>query len=304
MPYLTFFFVCLVGYLLYQGLSNIAWSEVRKAWQEISPKVFVPGLLLALFNYFILSNYDYMGLRYLNHRDLSYVQVLPSAFVCYAFNLNFSAIVGGLGLRYRIYTGWGLPGRVVPLLMLFSSFTNWSGYVLLLSLVLTTRPEMIVKLIDFPLSGFKLMGVVGLLIIITYLLFCLRHFQLNFRELKFRFPRLSFGILQLIMSCFQWVGASGIIYYFFKYFGAEVGFEQVLFTYLLSSIAGLLAHIPAGLGVVEAVFLKMQFGMAREDVLVALICFRIVYYLVPLALAFPTYLYLEFYQAKAGRNHG
>lgn len=63
---------------------------------------------------------------------------------------------------------------------------------------------------------------------------------------------------------------------------------------LISCVAGVVAHIPAGLGVLEAVFLALLHGKLGQGTLVAaLLGYRTLYYLIPLLLAVVTYLILE-----------
>jgi uncharacterized membrane protein YbhN (UPF0104 family) len=55
---------------------------------------------------------------------------------------------------------------------------------------------------------------------------------------------------------------------------------------LLASVAGLVTHIPAGLGVLEAVFVALLSGrMAQGELLAALLGYRVIYYLAPLVVA-------------------
>lgn len=67
---------------------------------------------------------------------------------------------------------------------------------------------------------------------------------------------------------------------------------------MIASVAGVLTHVPAGLGVLEAVFLRMNFEISSSLILVALLSYRFVYYLLPLFIAIPSYLSLEYFQKK------
>jgi uncharacterized membrane protein YbhN (UPF0104 family) len=73
-----------------------------------------------------------------------------------------------------------------------------------------------------------------------------------------------------------------------------VPYPTVVGVLLVAAAAGALAHIPAGLGVLEAVFVTLLSGYAsKNDVLAALVVYRLVYYLVPLALAALAYVAAE-----------
>jgi len=64
---------------------------------------------------------------------------------------------------------------------------------------------------------------------------------------------------------------------------------------LVSSIAGVIVHIPAGIGVLEAVFIAMLSGeeISRGAIIAALLAYRALYYFLPLLLATIGYLILE-----------
>ena len=63
---------------------------------------------------------------------------------------------------------------------------------------------------------------------------------------------------------------------------------------LLSGIAGAVAHVPAGLGVIEAVFLALLGdAMADTELLAGLLAYRAVYYIAPLALAALGFVFVE-----------
>jgi uncharacterized membrane protein YbhN (UPF0104 family) len=68
----------------------------------------------------------------------------------------------------------------------------------------------------------------------------------------------------------------------------------VLGVLLVSAIAGVLAHIPAGVGVIELVFLMLLGGTLPQHTIIAgLVVYRAVYYLAPLLAAVIVYVGLE-----------
>ncbi|MCY1421688.1 hypothetical protein D9M71_373520 [compost metagenome] len=74
----------------------------------------------------------------------------------------------------------------------------------------------------------------------------------------------------------------------------KVAYPTILAVLMISSIAGVITHIPAGLGVLETVFLTLlQAHYGKGTLLAALIGYRVVYFLLPLLLAGLVYLLLE-----------
>jgi len=79
-------------------------------------------------------------------------------------------------------------------------------------------------------------------------------------------------------------------------------YPTILGILMISSIAGVVTHIPAGLGVIEVVFITLlQHEFAKSELLAALIGYRALYFIFPLAIACLTYLVLE-KRSKALRN--
>ena len=68
----------------------------------------------------------------------------------------------------------------------------------------------------------------------------------------------------------------------------------VLGVLLVSSIAGVIVHIPAGIGVLE-VFIALLAGehTSKGTIIAALLAYRVLYYFIPLLLALICYLLLE-----------
>jgi uncharacterized membrane protein YbhN (UPF0104 family) len=68
----------------------------------------------------------------------------------------------------------------------------------------------------------------------------------------------------------------------------------VLAVLLVGAVAGVITHVPAGLGVLEAVFVALLSDqMPQARLLGALLAYRAIYYLVPLALATLAYVLTE-----------
>lgn len=298
LPYLTFLFVVLVGYLLYNNLSTIKWDEVGNALSEISPTMAGMAIAISALIYILLASYDYLSFRYLKLREVSYPEVLVRAFVCYAFNLNLGSLVGGLALRYRVYSGWKIELDRIPYIIAFSTFTNWLGYSFILSIMVTLQAEAIQGLIPFSTLWIRLAASAVLLLIVSYFWSCYKQKSFQFREELWQMPSLSFAAVQLVWSSFQWTLQSFIIYLLLDSMGVNVSYYQILFTFMLSSVVAVFTHIPAGLGVLEVIFLRMKLGVPEADLLVALIIYRVAYYLVPLLAAVLTYFVLEVRRRK------
>ena len=84
---------------------------------------------------------------------------------------------------------------------------------------------------------------------------------------------------------------SGAIYMLLQ---QQVAFFTVVGALLLAGAAGAVTHIPAGLGVLEAVFLSLlSHQLPAPVILAALVAYRVMYYLIPLGVAVVAYGVME-----------
>lgn len=168
---LTVAFLILIPVLLYQLARNLDWNEVRQSLLAYKPGTLVIGLAIAVCSYLTFASYDLLARAYTGHQ-LPARQVLPVAFVCYAFNLNFTTWVGGVALRYRLYGRLGLDTPTITRILTLGLLTNWMGYMLLAGSVFA------LGLVELPgnwavgTTGLRLIGVLLLAITAAYLLAC------------------------------------------------------------------------------------------------------------------------------------
>lgn len=296
----TVAFLILITVLLYFLARNLDWNEVRESLLAYKPSTLVIGLLLAMCSYLIFASYDLLAKAYTGH-DLPARQVLPVAFVCYAFNLNFTTWVGGVALRYRLYGRLGLDTSTITRILTLALLTNWMGYMALAGTVFA------LGFVDLPenwavgATGLRMIGVLLLAIAVGYLLACglAKKRTWRWREHEVTLPSLRLALCQVALGASNWAMMALLIYWLLP---SEVFYPAILGILLISCVAGVVAHIPAGLGVLETVFLALLHGQVNQGTLVAaLLGYRTLYYLIPLVAAVLTYLVLE-KRAKAMRQ--
>jgi uncharacterized membrane protein YbhN (UPF0104 family) len=97
--------------------------------------------------------------------------------------------------------------------------------------------------------------------------------------------------VQYAISGINWCLMAGVIYVLL---GQRLNYADVLTVLLIGAIAGVIAHVPAGLGVFEFVFVALLSHIVGEGRLIgALLGYRAVYYILPLAIAFVMYFVME-----------
>ncbi|WP_407575070.1 lysylphosphatidylglycerol synthase domain-containing protein [Raoultella terrigena] len=294
------FFIA-VAVLLVVYAQKIDWPEVWKVIRGYNRVALLGAFGLVIVSYLIYGCYDLLGRAYCGHR-LAKRQVMLVSFICYAFNLTLSTWIGGIGMRYRLYSRLGLRGATITRIFSLSITTNWLGYVVLGGVVFSAG------LVQLPARWYinqetlRIIGIAMLLISILYLWACAfakrRHLTIKGQRLVL--PSWRFALLQAALSCANWLVMGVIIWLLL---GQEVSYFLVLGALLVSSIVGVVVHIPAGIGVLEAVFIAMLSAepVSRGAVIAALLAYRLLYYFLPLAIATMGYLILES-QAKKLRE--
>ncbi len=290
-------FLVLVPVLLVLLLRNMDWQEVGHALRAYPWPLLAAGAGIALVSYGVFASYDLLSRRYTGHQ-LPVRQVLPLAFVCYAFNLNLSSWVGGIALRYRLYGKLGLDVPTITKILSLGLITNWLGYLLVGGVLFASELPDLPDSVKMGETGLRLIGVAMLLVGCTYLLACAfakrRTWQI--RQHSITLPGIRLAAAQALLSAVNWSLMASIIYLLLP---DKVGYPSVLAILLISSIAGVITHIPAGLGVLETVFISLLQGQySRGTLLAALLGYRALYFLLPLLIACVLYLYME-RQARA-----
>ncbi|HSW15357.1 MAG TPA: YbhN family protein [Solimonas sp.] len=291
-PALTLAFILLFAVLLWNRADSIDWPAVGRALRGYEAAVLLQALLLTLLGHAAFACYDLIGRRYAGHA-LPVRRVLPIAVVGYVCNLNFGALLGGIGLRYRLYARHGLATGQITRVIGLGIVTHWSGYLLLAGAVFLLAPPPWPA--DWPAGPQLLRGTGALLLVMLLLWLAACAFagqrRWRIRQLQLRLPRLRMAALQLVLALGNWLLVALVIA---RLMPAEIPPLAVLGCYYLSVLATLVVRIPGGVGVVEAVFLALlgpRYGAA--GLLAALLAWRAIYYLLPLLLAAPLYLRLE-----------
>jgi len=290
---LTVLFFIAVVVLLVVYARKVNWEDVYDVIVNYIRFVVLTAAGLVVLSYLVYGCYDLIGRAYCGHK-LAKRQVMLVSFICYAFNLTLSTWVGGVAMRYRLYSRLGLDSATITRIFSLSIATNWLGYILLAGVVFSAG------MVSIPSGWFigettlRLIGVVLLVLVAIYLWACAFSKQRRWtvKGQTLQLPSLRMALLQFGVSCANWMVMGAIIWLLL---GRDVGYPMVLGVLLISSIAGVIIHIPAGIGVLEAVFLALLSGQhaSHGTIIAALLAYRVLYFILPLLLALVLYLVLE-----------
>ncbi len=295
----TAFFV-LVAYLLVTQARAIQWGDVFDAVRKRPLQSLWLAAIPAAASYALYSSFDLLG-RHLTRHALRWREVAGITFISYAFNLNLGSLIGAAVMRYRLYSRHGLNADAIARIIGTSIFTNWLGYLAVAGFIFLWSPLQMPPQWKIDSLGLHVLGGILLATVVAYLVMCIffSERRLVVRGHVLTIQRLRFALLQLLMSCANWLLIASVIYLLLE---REIAFTDVLCVFLITVVASLIVHVPAGLGVIEAVFVALlSHRMPSSELLAALLMYRAIYYLIPLALAVLGYAAIEL---KAGVAKG
>lgn len=292
--FLSVAFLGVVAWLLASKIGSIDWPAVGRALREYDAQPLLAAAGLSLVGYAAAASYDLLGRRYVGHR-LSRSRTFAINFIAYAFSLNLGALVGGWAFRVRLYARFALGAGQIARIIAFAVVTNWSGFVLLGGVVFLFWPPDLPSPWPLERTGGRLLGAAMLCAVAAYLgssaLGHRRGWKIRLRGAEFAPPYPQLALLQLALSSVSWLM---IALAMDRLMPEEVPFPKMLAVLFAASLIGAATHVPGSLGVLEGSFLVLLGpDVERARVLAALFAFRVVYYLIPLALAAIGYTALE-----------
>jgi uncharacterized membrane protein YbhN (UPF0104 family) len=285
-------FFLAVLWLLFDHARAIDWPAVWQSLRDYPLPTLAAGIAVALAAHAVCSGYDLIGRWHSGHALPAWLTA-AIGFTSYAFNINLGSLVGGIALRYRLYTRFGLDAATVTDIVGISMLTNWMGYMGVAGVVFVLHPLALPPDWRIDSTGLRLVGVLLLCVVAAYLLLCRfasrRVWRLRGRELAL--PSARMAAVQVAVASTNWMLIASVVYVLLQ---QRIAYAEVLSVLLIAAVAGLIAHVPAGLGVIEAVFVALlSHRMPQAELLGGLLVYRAVYYLGPLALAAPLLLVLD-----------
>jgi glycosyltransferase 2 family protein len=290
------------GYLIYQALTRYTLDEIVASVTSVPLDHVARMGLFAAASYLCLTGFDAMAVRYVG-RSLPYARVAMISFVALSIghNVGFAALSSG-AIRYRLYSQWGLSAAEVAKVILFCALTVALGLAVLGGLALLLQPALAEEITHLERRVILALGAACMLVTIAYLVaaaFVRR--PLRFRRWSLALPSFRLALGQTIIGPINFAFVAACLYEALAA-TADVTYLGVATVYVIANVAVLLSHVPGGLGVIEGVVL---FLLPDQQVIGALILFRVTYFLVPLCIGSTSFALIELVmrtRARAGRK--
>lgn len=262
------------------------------------PKLFA-ALGLTSLGYLVLTGYDALALRSVGRR-LSYWRIGFYSFVAFVFSHNVGlSVFGGSAVRFRILSSWGVDADDIARVIAFTTLTFWIGFFTLGGVLHCAWP-LPVALRGYPFESTRPIGVGLLGVTIAYGLFvALRRNPFVVHGFRIGPPTAGMTAAQLAVSNVDWLLAAGVLYVILPD-APGLSFPMLAGAYLISQVIGLISHVPGGFGVFEtAMVMLLRRWLPSDQILASVLAYRMIYYLVPLAVAALLFVLYEVGQRRA-----
>ncbi|UEM01845.1 hypothetical protein JL101_017770 [Skermanella rosea] len=289
-PAITVIAIGIAGFLLYRALGRYSFDEVLSSVAMVPWTRLLTAGGFAAASYACLTGFDALGVRYAG-RSLPYRKVALASFTALSIghNLGFAALSSG-AVRYRFYTRWGLAPIEVAQIIVFCGATVLLGLLILGGTALLLHPGLAEQASGFARGtviglGAGCLGVAAAYIVLAALM----RRPLRLRGWTFRMPGLRLAVGQAVVGTVNFSLVAACLHQILAGI-ADVSYPAVASAYAIANATALVAHVPGGLGVIEGVVLLLLPG---AQVFGALVVFRAVYFLVPLAIGGTAFLVSE-----------
>lgn len=280
-PALAVLLFSIALFILHHELKKYHYADIVSNLNAIPAERLSLAFVLTIANYFVLTLFDALGIVYVRKR-IPYPKVALTSFIGYTFSHNIGlSILSGGSVRYYLYTAWGLSAIEVANVIAFTGATFIIGLIHLGGWVVLLEPHIIPAELYPAYVSFRPLGILLLGVVAVYMaLGFMRKEPFRFRGWEFRFPSPKLAFLQIVVSSLDWAFVAGIIYALLPPSGFS--YAEILGIFLIGNFAGLMSHIPGGLGVFETVLIYfLSPSIPSTAVISALIVYRGMYYIFP-----------------------
>ncbi|MEO7916302.1 MAG: UPF0104 family protein [Dokdonella sp.] len=274
-------------WMLGSSLLAIDWHGVGRAWSALPASRVFASLVASSISFCMLALLDVIASRLVAPHRVSTKLAALAGSVSHAFSntLGFPAITGGV-VRLRLYSTANLGKADIARIVALAGLGVAMGFTVVITLALLWEPTLA--------DGWG--RALGLAMTATLFLFLvwLRGKPRSLRILRWtlRFPDAWSAAAQMVIGGLEMIAAIGALYVLLPT-GIAPPFVDFLPIYVGAVLAGLVSHVPGGLGVFEVIMLAAFPTEARADVFAAMLCYRVTYSLVPFTLAAMAFITFE-----------
>ena len=238
--------------VLRHELAATGYHRIALALAAIPLRQVGEAVLLTVVAYALLTGYDVLALRAIG-AGLSLARTVLASLLAYALSqtLGFPLLSGG-AVRVRFWSGWGLGTREIAQATAFVGTTFSVGVAAVCGLAFLLEPSGLLALMHVPVWIARSAGIVLLGAVCGYVALAItRHRKpLVWRTYSMPLPSVTVAVAQVLLSLLDWMVA-GVVLYVLLPVAPSVSLVTFLGVFSLAQLAGVVSHVPGGVGVFE-----------------------------------------------------
>ncbi|WP_316859308.1 bifunctional lysylphosphatidylglycerol flippase/synthetase MprF [uncultured Cohaesibacter sp.] len=272
-------------YALYHLLKPVKAADVLAQIRLTPWATLLAAFAATATGYIALIGYDWSALRSLR-KVVPAKAIAIGGFLGYSFGntIGVSVISGG-AVRYRIYSAFGLSLFEIASVSTFAALAFGFGITVIGLAALAIHPHALVNILPIAPESLRIWaGVTAVVVMLALLLMSLSGKSLRIGKFELAAPSPGVLFSQLAFTLVDTSMAALTLYVLLP--SARPDFLTFLPVFAAATMAGVLSHVPGGVGVFETVIIAaLPPGAPLDQVAAALLLYRLIYYLVPFALA-------------------
>jgi phosphatidylglycerol lysyltransferase len=264
-------------------------AGVFAGFSMISPLKIMLSAVFTALSYLFLVFYDSLAIRYAGQK-LGFKRTAAVSFTANAFGNNLGlSILSSSAVRLRLYSLWDFTTQEIGSIIIFCNAAEITGFAALSLLLLNTSlwPAAFHPFIKY--SCFSAAVVLGAALILYFIWSSFS--KKNFAAFGAVYKPAGFmmAAAQTAVSAIDWSFAGLALFILLP--DGSINIYLFFAAYLASEILGIASNIPGGFGVFDAAAISLLStdSGAASGVISAIILFRLIYYMLPLAMSYVVY---------------
>jgi uncharacterized membrane protein YbhN (UPF0104 family) len=272
--------------ILWRMLRHIDIHKVAAAIHAMPQRAIMSACIFVVAGYITLTLYDYFALRTIGRRGVPYRTAALASFTSYTIGHNLGATVfTGGAVRLRIYSAWGLGIVDVAKIAFLTGLTFWLGNVFVLGFALAYAPGAATAMTYLPEWAIRSLGLAALLAIAGYVAWLWpRRRYFGWASWQIALPGTGLTVVQIGIGILDFAAGS-LAFYSLMPAAPATDFVTLAVGFVSATLLGFVSHAPGSLGIFDAMMLVALAHFEQEELLASLLVFRLVYFMVPFALA-------------------
>ena len=280
----SLFVFALVALSIYRLTAEVRYDDVLAALSATSWRAIALAVGFTLLSFLALILYDANALDYIG-RKAPFPSVAVTAFMAYAVGntVGFGPLSGG-AIRFRAYSRFGLAPGDIARVIAFVTLAFGLGLLSVSALAALAVAPRVAGILGVDAFWLRAAALLILLVLIGLFYSGRNGHALRFKGFELRLPDSRTASRQFLVSAFDIAAAASVLYVLLP--DTPVSWPTFLAVYAVAIGFGVLSHVPAGLGVFEAVIMAgLSNAISIDQLLGSLVLYRLIYYVLPLLLA-------------------